>query len=455
MDKANLRTKWEKYCDTNALVDDTRALLNKYGHRNSEHGTCTVLDAAFSAKEPLIQKFITSAHYIGNLRIAIEVDLERELDAVQIRKFIDSFIVVMKPESILRKYTDANNKSITDYLMRGIKKGSVKNIDISKRNENEIAQFSINGYTQESERVYSDFCSWIYDFKYIDTATLQQNYDSDGIELKHGMKTSRAFNKMCVHYGLDKARPRKAIVNENGAAVEKTVYPYDKLFAQYADLVTAGTRHLYFIISLNPLDYLTMSIGPNWKSCHSISGGSYMGGCLSYMLDNTSMITFVVDSIDGNIHEKGKIYRQMFHYNNGFFIQNRMYPQGKDGAVDLYEKFRVIVQDEFTNIIGLAENNWTCDYDRFSGHYASAHEGSHYRDLCSHEDCHLFYPTQNADMRYESTPIHIGHESLCFYCGRGLGYHGQLSHSDCTIRLEDIVPDEARISLETVYFDWS
>lgn len=455
MNKANLRTKWEKYCDTNALVDDTRALLSKYGHRNSEHGTCTVLDAAFTAKEPLIQKFITSAHYIGNLRIAIEVDLERELDIWQIRNFLDSFKVAMRPESILLKHTDANNKSITDYLMRGIKKGSVKNIDTSKRNEDKIAQFNDDGHTFESERAYNGFCSWVSDFRYTDSATLQTDYDRDGIELKHGMKTSRAFNKVCVHYGLDKAHPRKAIVNENGAAVEKTVYPYDKLFAQYADLVTAGTRHLYFIISLNPLDYLTMSFGPNWKSCHSIDGGSYMGGCLSYMLDNTSMITFVVDSIDGNIHEKGKIYRQMFHYNNGFFIQNRMYPQGKDGAVDLYEKFRVIVQDEFTNILGLAENNWTCDYDRYSGHYASVHEGSHYRDLGGHEDCHLFYPTQNEYMRYESTPIHIGHESLCFYCGRGLEYHGRLSHSSCTIRLDDFFTDEVEIPVEAVDFDWN
>ena len=451
MNKANLSTKWAKYCDTNTLVDDTMALLSRYRHRNSEHGTCTVLDAAFTAKEPLIQKFITSAHYIGNLRIAIKVDLERELDYCQIRKFVDSFRTIIDPEKVLLKYTDANNKNITDYLMRGIKKGSVKNIDTNKRNENEIAQFTCDGFTYESGIAYQRFCSWMSNFRCICSSTLLQDYDGDGIELKKGMKTSRAFNKVCVHYGMDKAHPRKAIVNENGAAVEKTVYPYDKLFAQYADLVTAGTRHLYFIISLNPLDYLTMSFGPNWKSCHSIDGGSYMGGCLSYMLDNTSMITFVVDSIDGDIHKKGKIYRQMFHCNNGFLIQSRMYPQGKDGAIDLYEKFRVIVQDEFTNILGLAENNWTCDESDYSGWYASANEGHHYRDLSSHEDCHLFYPTQMAEMRNERTPIHIGHESLCFYCGRELSYHSQLAHNSCIIITNDVENNE----VETDDFEWN
>ena len=226
--------------------------------------------------------------------------------------------------------------------------------------------------------------------------------------LKAGTKTSRAFNKVCVNYGVDKF---------DG---------YNKIFAKYADLVSELTREMYFVISVNPLDYLTMSVGINWQSCHHIRHGSYKGGCMSYMLDGTSMITFVVENVEGPIHEIPKVYRQMFHYNNNYlFLQNRLYPQGNDGATDLYSKFRGFVTDEFADLLNVA-NNW--EVSNVAGNRIES-SGTHYCDYYYNASCKMFAPTsKNSALR--SGEMTIGHTGICVNCGKENNRSGGFNHND-------------------------
>ena len=87
MNKADLKKKWSKYCDTDQLVDDMRNLLNNYNHRNSIHGVCTLLDTYFEQKAPMIEMFMKSKHYIGNMRISLEKEFERQLNSNAIYNF--------------------------------------------------------------------------------------------------------------------------------------------------------------------------------------------------------------------------------------------------------------------------------------------------------------------------------------------------------------------------------
>lgn len=41
MIKAELNARWGMYCDTDKLVTDMMALLNKYNHECTEHGVWT------------------------------------------------------------------------------------------------------------------------------------------------------------------------------------------------------------------------------------------------------------------------------------------------------------------------------------------------------------------------------------------------------------------------------
>jgi hypothetical protein len=201
-------------------------------------------------------------------------------------------------------------------------------------------------------------------------------------------------------------------------------------------MVSVNARSLDFIISVNPYDYLTMSFGKSWSSCHTIDkrnvrgmssgySGAYCGGTLSYMLDGSSIITYVIDK-DGDPQTCGKIYRNMFHYQNYTLIQGRIYPQGNDGATDLYAKFRGFMQDELHKLLGLVENKWTKNNDCYNW---TDSLGVHYRDYECNNNCTVSYPNEHKD---DHEMVNIGHEGICPNCGETVNRESYLTHNVCT-----------------------
>lgn len=422
MNKTELKAKWGKYCDTSSLVDNMMSLLSSYGHRSTKEGVCAVLDRYFTNKEPLIKLFATSNHYIGEMRIAIKKEFDRDIDAYKVREFCRYFPDHIGAKGILLKHKDDDGHEVVDYLKTGCEKINIKNYVASaerKANIKKLDNFDLaSGATATSYARYRHFIDYTNYFANGANSQLCQDISRDGLELKAGTKTSRAFNKMCVHYGIDKAAD------------------YNKLFAQYADLVTCATKQLYFVISVNPLDYLTMSIGESWTSCHSIKGrngfgGMACGGCMSYLLDSTSIITYVVNNLDAPIYKSGKIYRQMYHYGNDLLIQSRLYPQGNDGATNLYQKFRAFMQEEFGELIGLEHNKWNDSVGGGIPNSFGRHIGFQYNDF-SHRECSVSYPTEKAK-RFVGfvSPITIGHESICPCCGKRQETRSRISHENC------------------------
>lgn len=436
--KAALKEVWGQYCDTDKLVDDVMALLTKYDHRNSEYGVCAMLNEYFTNKKDLIELFQKSEHYIGDMRMMIDIDLERENSARDIREFCDGFPNGVKAKDILLKFKDENGKKFEDYLRTGVKSITAKDLmkpeavaSLKKATEQQNT-FDSDGATKASHDVYSDFSSAIHDFRTISTSTISHESAcrmDEKYKVREGMKTSRAFNRVCTFYGVDKA-PK-----------------YNKLFASYADMVSGLKRKLKFFISVNPIDYLTMSFGVNWASCHTIDkenrrrmpnnySGMYCGGTVSYMLDGTSIITFVHDHVPTN-WEDGKIYRCMFHYGNDILVQGRVYPQGNDGNTDLYKVFRNYVQDELSPLIGLTDTTWRKkDNGNVNGNVLSC--GVHYRDYTNFGTCNVSYPRERSDS--SNNVINIGHASICPYCGRGMAGEGSgsISHYSCRIPLTDV-----------------
>lgn len=426
MTKADLKETWGKYCDTDVLVDRTRRLLSKYNYRNSEHGVCTMLNEYFTNKEPLIRLLETSPHYNGNMRAVLDIELDRCNDPSRIGFCCRGFLNRINAYDAVYKKVDEKGKTFQDYLKTGIKSFTATELleqdfreRFTKRDENinKFNRYSEN--TVESEQMYErlrDLFSNCFSVNISSTViapVIEKAATLDNpVEIAPGTKTSRAFNKVCVAYGLDK------------------LPNYNKEFAAYADLVSPNKRKLKFFISVNPLDYLTMSFGNNWHSCHSIAHhGGWCGGCMSYMLDNSSIITYVHTDIPTNI-EEGKIYREMFHYHNGAIIQSRIYPQSNDGAMDLYKTFREIVLDELSPLIGVDANSWELMKNHINGHVTD--KGAHYRDyFCSH--AYMFCTTEIDGAK--ETEINIGHNTICTYCGRedSSMYNSSLNHSDCKI----------------------
>ena len=441
MNKSDLQTKWGKYCNTDDLVDKIAAMYKSNRHAYSVHGICTMLDKYFTQKEPMIRLFQTSNHYIGDMRIAVQKEFEREISSNEIYDFFRGIEDKLHAKNILTT-TDGDGKTVADYLTTGTSFYDMQhlpNLEEQNAKQKLLAKFDQHtGVTTDSYKKYEAFLSYMGTFRYLAKSKLDDDLApvKDEPVLRRGTKTSRAFNTICHHYGVDKFNPIVTqSVDANGNTTERTTYPYDKVFAQYADLVSDIKRKMYFVISLNPLDYLTMSNGVSWKSCHNIYDGCYKGGTLSYMLDKTSIITFVVSSVDNPVHETPKFYRQMIHYDNNLFMQNRLYPQGNDGAVDLYDRFRNFVIEEFSELLDV-DGDWEVSKGTTPCLAHTRSTGAHYNDYKYNNSCNMFYPIASK-RNVKDYVMAIGHDGICAKCGKPYTNSRRLSHDahdlECTM----------------------
>ena len=434
MFKAELKQRWGMYCDTDKLVSDMMVLLTKYHHDCTEHGVCEILNTYFENKKNLIDMLQKSEHYVGNMRICLDIEMERMGSHEEIINFCDNFPSDVDAKTVFLKYVDEHGKTLQDYIRIGI--GSFKARELCYgnifeqlfKNENAKNAFNSDGSTKKSYAEYLNFACVIANFNQNIGSELTEEtisgitrYNID-TRLTKGMKTSRAFNRICSYYGVDK------------------LPNYNRLFARYADMVSGLKRKMKFYISLNPLDYLTMSFGNSWSSCHTIDktnqrdmptgySGMHCGGTMSYLLDKTSIITYVHNKATED-HEEGKIYRNMFHFSNGALIQGRVYPQSNDGATDLYKTFRRYMQIELTKLLGLDRDDWIKKSVSSYGNVVS--RGVHYRDYEHFSSCNMSYPRE---MPNATTHIvEIGHERICPKCGAIVADcldSGYLTHGDC------------------------
>ncbi len=90
------------------------------------------------------------------------------------------------------------------------------------------------------------------------------------------------------------------------------------------------------VISIDPVDYLTMSENSSgWTSCHRING-EYRSGILAYLVDNVTAIAYVTTgensaaSSDKKIFFENKNWRQCVYFGETSAVQSRQYPSNSD-----------------------------------------------------------------------------------------------------------------------------
>ena len=433
MTKEQLREKWGTYTDTDKLVNDVCALLTEYSHRNTEHGVCVMLDKYFTNKEPLIQLLKEIDGFGSDLRLVVGKEFDRMTDRNTVYCKIALLRNNIHSKRFFLKTTDNNGKTFSDYFKTGISRFDVSKLSTYGFTKNlyKISEafrvFDDDGFTRESRDNEHKFNAATSIFDDITASVLSETKAKklceklDSKKFASGLKTARAFNRVCEMLGV-------------------TSYEeYNKWFAEYSNLVSGGTRDLDFVISLNPYDYLTMSFGKSWASCHTIDkrnrrgmansySGQYCGGTLSYMLDKSSIITYVIDK-GGDPQTCGKIYRNMFHYENKLLVQGRVYPQGNDGATDLYDKFRGYMQEALNKALKIENNTWAVIKEGDCCAYTSSN-GAHYRDYnMSSSSCNV----SRLDGDITSAYVHIGHNGICPYCGESFTSNSYLSHGSCEI----------------------
>lgn len=259
------------------------------------------------------------------------------------------------------------------------------------------------------------------------------------LHFHRGEKTSRAVNKICTYIGINQ-------------------HPdYNREFAKYADSLSPMVIKRHTVISVNPLDYLTMSFGNSWASCHTIDkqnkrkmpstySGCYSSGTISYMLDSTSIVLYTTDAANEakDFWKQPKITRQMFHFGEEKLIQGRLYPQDNDtGAEEIYTQYRNIMQQVIAECLSIP-NLWTLQkgVDASSRYIIS--NGTNYPDYDHFSNCTLsrIKGSENEEN------IVVGEQPICIECGCRHNVedninccHGKgvCNHCGCIIEENDII----------------
>ena len=335
----------------------------------------------------------------------------------------------------IRNYFDDPNVNLIYY--KGIKY-TRENLDKIKKDidryRNELDKYGRSSEDVEQKKIYNGISSYLTyivgmteneDFK---PTLTQEQADrikelaaSFGCEVRprEGEKLTKSLKRIMTFAGITESPDYNAWISKLGDAINPIKY------------------QKYTVISFNPVDYLRMSMGDSWASCHTIDkanidnrdGDTYEGmhanGTISYMLDNCSCVFYTVSpDYDGeNFEWQNKNSRQMYHLGtkkNPIMIQGRLYPQSNDyGAGGLYSQIRNFMQDTISKVWN--ENNlWKTRkikprYDETLIKEPSSY--AHYPDYFNFRDvCRLSYINDNITEESFS-PITIGSKGMCIECG--------------------------------------
>lgn len=370
--------------ERNYLLNSMQELLVEYDYEYTTSALGDIIDEWARQKAGLIEAFKKHPNYLeGKFMIAFDADYERTINRTASREFSNwlRYDVMSKmKDSLPREMSE--NLDPWEVLPLGVYNFF----------------YYLDNY---AERTVSESTA-----KYLNDCV-------PSLHVHVGQKTSRVVNKLCQYLGYDKA---------DG---------YNREFAKYADSLSPMIIKRHTVLSINPLDYLTMSFGNSWASCHTIDkenkrrmpnnySGCYSSGTVSYMLDSTSMVLYTVDaSYDGDEYwTQPKINRQMFHYGEDKLVQARLYPQDNDCDDKAYVPYRNIVQ-QIMSIIFEFPNLWVLKKDNYPATKCVYSRGTHYRDYEHYRNCNVSYikGSENENRMY------VGADPICVECGD--------RHSEC------------------------
>ena len=352
----------------NEIVYQFSEQLEKRGYDYTEEAVRSIVEKSVEAKSKLIEMFRTHPNWDEDqLCIHFDKDIQRKYEHRAKARFA-AWIRNNVPLSNALMFVDENLWYRREY--------SVDHVI------NELPNMQI--LPEETEWDWS----WLKE---------KVNACDEKWHFRPGMKLSRVVNKICAKYGIDK------------------VPGYDKAFAEFADGVNPHKVARHTTISVNPLDFLLMSNGNSWTSCHYIGdddsdAGCHSSGTISYMLDETSFIISVIDKdYEGIMALAPKENRQVCAYSDHQLLQSRLYPQACDGGCEeTYNNLRAMMEEIIANSLGEA-NRWVqADKNIYL-------DGTPYPDWEYNKLTKMWVLRKYMDEKLE--PIRVGKRPLCVKCG--------------------------------------
>ena len=260
-----------------------------------------------------------------------------------------------------------------------------------------------------------------------------------------GQKVTKVVGKFCRELGLDKVVDiqKNTWTDVSGVYHEREV---DMGYNHYRALLGDALNPIFYerdiYVSVNPIDFYTMSFGYKWASCHTIDKdnyrhcgdghvyeGQYSGGTESYMLDDSSMIVYIACSNEELQNEgeqnlppelQSKWKRSVIHLGEDKFVMERVYPDGRsNGGEDngIAAQIRQILQKTIADLLQ-ADNMWTLKKGcgNAEGVIRNYPDAPHYPDYMYNDDTYTSYLRRhNGDLN--TNKITVGAQIICPNCG--------------------------------------
>lgn len=443
-------------------------LLKKYGYNPTERAVNKIINEWVANKGWMIEMFKKHPNYNGRFQIVFDADYERTLDRNVVNKFrrylSDVSANLFRKEARIGCFTYRELDVICSKLgsiksrIEDLRYAGAKTIVVDGKTEKEIgAEYDYfykkreafkrhpnvyisggNAFDNEAYKIYSNMHNVIAEIyrtkEHLATEEFVKVINENFPETKAvvGQKVSRIITKLCTKLGIT-----------NDAE-------WNREFAKYSDAINPLTIKRHTILSIHPVDYLTMSFGNSWASCHTIDkrnlrgmpddyNGCYSGGTLSYMLDTSSFVFYTVDEkYTGTLFElQDKINRNMFHMGEDKLVQGRVYPQANDGENGLYKQIREIAQKVVADCLGVS-NMWKNVKGTDECYKTITSRGVHYTDYTSFSSCNVSYlkrdkaetDTEEDDI-FNNVKIVVGHDPICPSCGCEHDWTECIECSDC------------------------
>lgn len=261
--------------------------------------------------------------------------------------------------------------------------------------------------------------------------------------LRVGTKITKLVRKIYAELLLDNESVVDAttLVNEH-APDDRTYKSFDKYYARLADCLSELTVKKITLVSLNFLDFMTMSNGNSWSSCHFINShgifhedsessyhGLYKQGCLSYALDEPSFLLYTLPAtFEGNDYYRcQKLTRMCCQYKCGILVTGKCYPNNEDGLITRYRQTLQKIISELEN----CPNLWTFSKrtKRIEAFTETASNSAHYPDYRHDAQKPTISLCKGFEIDIDEQMV-IGHEAYCLHCGDTLD-GDEHSHLQC------------------------
>ena len=490
MKKHNFKTR-EGYA--RHVLKQANVVLDKceiYGNAEDRKGLLRNIENSIDAKAELMEIFMNSPYHNGKGQLILPMEIERPVDENVVRNYADYIREIAKrylmPEARINELTYIETERERDNIerfIRAIRYMNLSNDDVVIKGkpfgeyrtqygelENALDNFESSEYYYIGNSRYTER---INKEKY-DKANIIANAishcvghlleDEDDIE-----KLAEAFPRSQCRAGVKISRCVQKCLKELGLyqlAMENETETFNKRYAKWTDAVSPMKIKKWSVLSINFVDFITMSHGDTWTSClntdkrRNFTGGRFGDGfnskrTLDYALDSTTMVFYTIDEhYDGEGDDwelQPKSTRQLFHFGEGKLVQARLYPQSDVSRRNIYNQYRANVEHLLADAMGEA-NLWSSPVRGTIYHdgnvvnlpydYSSDGDFIDFLDIACHADNERDFQSEvnyvvfrgSSNREDNERPMIVGStNAVCIMCGDYMGesYHESIACDYC------------------------